>query len=124
MLKVGDKVHIGLAVKGGAGYYGVITKIDNDACYVKLNNSNRIVKGPLSKVSKLNEECDKPKSKIKFKKKSKIEIDPAVQEETKPVKDYSIDAINLLRKINKIRHVSSFKTFADLAGRIEKVDTH
>ena len=48
--QVGDKVHAGIGRKGGAGYSGVITKVDDTHAYIKVGETgkfgDRIVKAP------------------------------------------------------------------------------
>lgn len=53
--EVGQKVHLGFGVKGGAGFIGVITKIDGDTVYIR-NDEGRTFKGQLSKVSSADRE--------------------------------------------------------------------
>ena len=48
--KVGDRVHLGFGTKGGAGFSGVITKIEGTTVHIK-NNEGKEYSGPLSKVS-------------------------------------------------------------------------
>lgn len=64
-LKVGDYVHAGLAVKGGAGFSGRVDKIDGNYVYVNVNKDksvrfnndpiakwgDRIIKAPIKNVS-------------------------------------------------------------------------
>lgn len=58
--KVGDRVHMGLAVKGGAGHIGTVHKIDGDSVHIKLHEygkfGERVVKGHKSLVSSLHED--------------------------------------------------------------------
>jgi predicted small secreted protein len=54
-IKVGDKVHAGLGVKGGAGYRGVVSKIDNDKIHINIGSGkygDRIVSAPHKNVTK------------------------------------------------------------------------
>ena len=54
-LKVGDKVHAGLAQRGGAGFSGVVDRIDGDYVYVNIGKDkygDRIVKAPHRTVMK------------------------------------------------------------------------
>jgi len=48
--QIGDKVHAGIGRKGGAGYSGVITKVDDTHAYIKVGETgkfgDRIVKSP------------------------------------------------------------------------------
>ena len=74
-LKVGDYVHAGLAVKGGAGFSGRVDKIDGNYVYVNVNKDksvrfnndpiakwgDRIIKAPIKNVS-LQEAVDIPKA--------------------------------------------------------------
>jgi preprotein translocase subunit YajC len=53
-LNIGDKVHLGFGTKGGAGFEGVVTKIEGDTVYIK-NNEGRTFKGPLKSVTKAND---------------------------------------------------------------------
>lgn len=48
--KVGDKVHLGFGTKGGAGFYGKITKIEGDTVHIE-NESGKSYKGPMRLVS-------------------------------------------------------------------------
>jgi hypothetical protein len=48
--KVGDKVHLGFGSKGGAGFYGKITKIEGDTVHIE-NESGKSYKGPMRLVS-------------------------------------------------------------------------
>jgi hypothetical protein len=62
--KVGDKVHLGLAVKGGAGFPGTIKKIDGETVHIEGFGKNKFgsktYKGHVSKLSKLGESVEKP----------------------------------------------------------------
>jgi len=51
-LKIGDKVHVGLAVKGGAGFEGVIQKLDGNWVTIK-NDEGKIYKGLIKNAKKL-----------------------------------------------------------------------
>lgn len=59
-VKVGDRVHMGFAVKGGAGHIGTVHQIDGNTVHVKLHDigkfGSRIVKGSMNLVSPLHEE--------------------------------------------------------------------
>ncbi len=46
----GDKVHLGMGTKGGAGVFGVLIKIENGYAFVK-NSEGRTFKGPISLLS-------------------------------------------------------------------------
>ena len=48
---VGDKVHLGFGAKGGAGFDGVIEKMEGNFVFIK-NNKNRTFKGPIKHLSK------------------------------------------------------------------------
>lgn len=48
--KVGDKVHLGFGSKGGAGFYGKITKIEGDTVHIE-HESGKSYKGPMRLVS-------------------------------------------------------------------------
>lgn len=50
--KVGDKIHAGLKVKGGAGFEGTVYKVDNTHAYFK-NDEGRTFKAKLEGVSRL-----------------------------------------------------------------------
>jgi hypothetical protein len=52
--KIGDKIHLGFGARGGAGFKGVVTKLDGDNVHIKSDNG-KMYKGPLSYVSKLDE---------------------------------------------------------------------
>lgn len=49
--KVGEKVHLGFGTKGGAGFSGTITKIENGEVTIKHENG-KTYKGPIRLVSK------------------------------------------------------------------------
>jgi ribosomal protein L21E len=49
--KVGERVHLGLGTRGGAGFYGVVTKVEGGYCYIK-NEQGKTYKGPLKFVSR------------------------------------------------------------------------
>lgn len=54
-LKVGDKVHAGLAQRGGAGFSGVVDRIEHDYVYVNIGKDkygDRIIKAPNRNVMK------------------------------------------------------------------------
>lgn len=54
-VKVGDKVHLGVGTKGGAGYRGTVHKIDGETVHVNVGSGkwgDRIVKGHISKLTK------------------------------------------------------------------------
>lgn len=58
----GNVVHAGLAVKGGAGYRGVVTKIDDDYTWINIGKNkfgDRIVKAPHRLVTKEEKEINK-----------------------------------------------------------------
>jgi hypothetical protein len=46
----GAKVHLGFGAKGGAGFEGVVTKVEGDTVFIK-NSEGRTFKGPLRLVS-------------------------------------------------------------------------
>ncbi len=48
---VGDKVHLGFGAKGGAGFDGVIEKMEGNFVFVK-NNEGKTWKGPIKHLSK------------------------------------------------------------------------
>lgn len=48
--KVGQKVHLGFGAKGGAGFNGTITKIDESSVEIK-NDQGRVFKGPVKFLS-------------------------------------------------------------------------
>ena len=55
VLKVGDKVHAGLAQRGGAGFSGVVDRIEHDYVYVNIGKDkygDRIIKAPHRNVMK------------------------------------------------------------------------
>ena len=49
-VKVGDKVHVGHAQKGGAGVEGKVTKIAGNVVYIK-NDAGKTYKGPLKNTA-------------------------------------------------------------------------
>lgn len=49
--KIGDTVHLGFGTKGGAGFVGKLTKIEDGMAYIK-NDEGRTFKGHVSKLSK------------------------------------------------------------------------
>lgn len=49
--KVGERVHLGFGAKGGAGFFGVITKIEGGTVHIK-NPEGKTYSGPLRLVSK------------------------------------------------------------------------
>lgn len=49
--KVGDRVHLGLATRGGAGFYGTVTKIEDGYCHIR-NEQGKTYKGPMRLVSR------------------------------------------------------------------------
>lgn len=51
-VKVGDNVHLGFRVKGGAGFRGKVTKVEPDAVHIKSHDSDRTFKGPHHLVTK------------------------------------------------------------------------
>lgn len=55
-IKVGDKVHVAMKQKGGAGYRGKVHKVDGDHVYIQLPDEgkwgNRIVRGHLKHAIK------------------------------------------------------------------------
>ena len=51
-LQIGDKVHLGFGAKGGAGFEGVISNIDEYNVWIKHENGNTY-KGPIKNVSKM-----------------------------------------------------------------------
>lgn len=62
-ITVGQRVHLGHAQKGGAGYIGTVHKIDGDTVHLTLHGpagpfGQRTVKGPKKHVSSLYEEVD------------------------------------------------------------------
>ena len=48
--KIGDNIHVGIGTQGGAGFSGVVTKIDGDSVHFK-NDEGRTFKAPLKLVS-------------------------------------------------------------------------
>jgi small-conductance mechanosensitive channel len=48
--RVGDKVHLGFGVKGGAGFYGVVTKIDDRMVKIR-NPEGKTYTGPVSRLT-------------------------------------------------------------------------
>lgn len=50
--KIGDKVHLGFGSKGGAGYDGEITQIEDGFVWIKNKWHGKTQKGPLKYVSK------------------------------------------------------------------------
>lgn len=68
--KVGDNVHLGFGTKGGAGYYGKLTKIDGETAYV-TNDEGRTFKGHVSKLSAGGTTAEPPSSQ----KPSKVYVD-------------------------------------------------
>ena len=54
-VRVGDKVHLGIGTKGGAGHKGTVHKIDGDIVHVNVGSGkfgDRIIKGHISKLTK------------------------------------------------------------------------
>lgn len=54
-VKVGDKVHAGMGTRGGAGFSGVVDKVDDRYVYVNIGKDkygDRIIKAPHSHVMK------------------------------------------------------------------------
>jgi hypothetical protein len=50
-VNVGEKIHLGFGTRGGAGFEGIVTKIEGDTVYIK-NSEGRTFKGPLRFASK------------------------------------------------------------------------
>ena len=55
--KEGDKVHLGMGAKGGAGYKGTLSKLEGDTAHVEIDDPTakfgpRVVKGHVSKLTK------------------------------------------------------------------------
>ena len=61
-VKVGDKVHVGISQKGGAGYTGTVEKVEGDKVHVKGHEAtrfgNRTFVGHKNNVTVENEEWD------------------------------------------------------------------
>ena len=54
-IRVGDRVHAGLAQKGGAGFQGVVDRVEGNFVYVNIGTDkfgDRIIKAPLKTVMK------------------------------------------------------------------------
>ena len=82
--KVGDKVHLGMALKGGAGYEGTIHKIEDNVAHVKLEDPTskwgpRILKGRVDALTKMSEGYKEDEKKAPFK--------GPYRDATKPKKD-------------------------------------
>lgn len=57
--KVGDMVHLGFKVKGGAGYDGKITKIDGNEVHIKSKYNLNTYVGHRNNLTKIHEEDNK-----------------------------------------------------------------
>jgi hypothetical protein len=60
-IKVGDKVHAGLAQHGGAGFAGHVDKIEGNYVYVNIGKDkfgDRIIKAPMKNVMKESDESE------------------------------------------------------------------
>lgn len=96
-IKPGDKVHLGFRVKGGAGFEGIVTKIENNIVHIK-NKEGRTFAGPANLVSPLNE-GNNSKDELEM---LKLMNKAMKQVPQSPAQKETIKQLNIIRKRNEI----------------------